>query len=191
VGRRLSGPTEDERLREAASRVKLLLFDVDGVLTDGGIILGETVDGAQMEAKKFSVHDGLGLTLARAAGFKLGILTGRTSGIVARRAKEIRFDVVEQGHFDKTEAFQSILERLDVKPQEVLYMADDLLDLRILRKVGLPMAVASAPPLVRDGCLYVAKRPAGGGAVREVIDLLLDLTGRRAHAFERLGIETK
>ncbi len=181
---------DEDRLREAACRLKLLLFDVDGVLTDGGIILGETVDGAEMEVKKFSVHDGLGLTLARAAGFKLGILTGRTSGIVSRRAREIRFDVVEQGHFDKTGAFHGILKRLDLSSAEVLYMGDDLLDLRILRKVGLPVTVASAPPLVRDACLYVAKRPAGGGAVRELIDLLLDVTDRRQAAYERLGIET-
>ena len=175
-------------LAKAARRVKLILLDVDGVLTDGGIILGETSGGADIEIKKFSVRDGFGLTLARAAGYKLGLLTGRSSRLVARRAEEIGFDVVEQGHFDKSAAFDGICESQGVTPEEVLYMGDDLLDLRILTRVGLPVTVPGAPDPVKRSALYVTERRGGEGAVREAIDLLLELAGRTRHAHEALDI---
>lgn len=175
-------------LAEAARRVELILLDVDGVLTDGGIILGETEGGDDVEVKKFSVKDGLGLTLAKAAGYRIGILTGRKSRIVERRAKELSFDVIEQGHFDKTAAFLGILESQKLDAAQVMYVGDDLLDLRILTRVGFPVAVSGAPKAVRDKALYVTRRKGGEGAVREVIDMLLAKTGRRDRAYRALRI---
>jgi len=175
--------------RRALASVELLLLDVDGVLTDGSIVMGETERGDDVEVKAFSVHDGLGLTLARAAGYKLGILTGRTSRIVMRRAKELAFDVVEQGHFDKRAAFGAILERLRIPPERALYFGDDLLDLRIMTRAGVAVTVAEAPEPVRRAAHYVTRRSGGRGAVRELVDLLLDVSGRRDRAYAALGIE--
>ncbi len=176
-------------LARAARRIELVLLDVDGVLTDAGIVFGETSGGEDVEIKRFSSRDGLGLTLAKAAGYTLGLLTGRTSRIVERRAREIGIAIVEQGHFDKTEAFESILRRLGLDASQALYMGDDLLDLRILTRVGLPVTVGDAPEPVRRACLYVTESRAGEGAVREVVDLLLALSGRTARAYRALGIE--
>ncbi|MFN7974321.1 MAG: HAD hydrolase family protein [Acidobacteriota bacterium] len=165
------------------------MLDVDGVLTAGGIVLGETESGEDVEVKTFSVKDGLGLTLARAAGYRLGILTGRTSRIVLRRARELAFDVIEQGHFDKTAAFLRILEEQKLDASQVMYVGDDLLDLRILARVGFPVAVGDAPELVRDRALYVTRRNGGDGAVREIVDKLLAWTGRQDRAYRALGID--
>ena len=185
---RLTARQRAARVRKLGRGIRLILLDVDGILTDGSIVLGE-VGGEDVEIKAFSVHDGLGVTLARAGGFKVGILTGRTSRLVARRAAELKMDVVEQGHFDKTAAFEGILERLKLEAAEVAYMGDDLLDLRILTRVGLPITVPGAPPPVQRACLYVTRAAAGRGAVREVVDLLLELSGRTADAYQALGIE--
>lgn len=176
------------RLEQLARDVRLVLLDVDGILTDGHIVLGETRSGDEFELKSFSVRDGFGLTLARAAGYRLGILTGRTSGVVDRRAREIGFDVVEQGHFDKTAGFHAILRAEAVDPSQVLYMGDDLLDLSVLTRVGFPVTVPDAPEAVRRVSVYVTEKLGGFGAVREVMDLLLDLTGRKERALRVLGI---
>lgn len=175
--------------RRALAKVELVLLDVDGVLTDGAIVMGESKLGDDFELKAFSVHDGLGLTLARAAGFKIGILTGRTSRIVMRRAHELSFDVVEQGHFDKSAAFRQILENLKIPAERTLYFGDDLLDLRILVHAGVAVTVPDAPEPVRRAAAYVTRRTGGRGAVREVVDLLLDVTRRRDAAYAALGIE--
>lgn len=144
-------------------------MDVDGVLTDGGIILGSN----GIELKVFNVQDGAGVTMARRAGLKVGILTGRESEAVTRRAEELRFDVVSQGHFNKLSEYDRIKIQLNLNDAEIAYIGDDILDLSVLKQVGFSVAVANARPEVKPVVDYVTTADGGHGAVRETIDLIL------------------
>ena len=151
------------------NRIKLLLLDVDGVMTDGRIIYLN--DGG--EAKAFDVKDGHGLKLIQRAGIKVGIITGRQSDIVARRAAELGIELVYQGAKDKMQPFMEILEKLGLKASEVAYVGDDLVDLPVIRLVGFSATVADASDDIKPYVDLVTSRPGGRGAVREVCDLLL------------------
>jgi 3-deoxy-D-manno-octulosonate 8-phosphate phosphatase (KDO 8-P phosphatase) len=151
------------------NRIKLLLLDVDGVMTDGRIIYLN--DGG--EAKAFDVKDGHGLKLVQRAGIKVGIITGRQSDIVARRAAELGIELVYQGAKDKMQPFMEILEKLGLKASEVAYVGDDLVDLPVMRLVGFSATVADASDDIKPYVDLVTSRPGGRGAVREVCDLLL------------------
>jgi len=151
------------------NRIKLLLLDVDGVMTDGRIIYLN--DGG--EAKAFDVKDGHGLKLIQRAGIKVGIITGRQSDIVARRAAELGIELVYQGAKDKLQPFMEILEKLGLKASEVAYVGDDLVDLPVMRLVGFSVTVADASDDIKPYVDLVTSRPGGRGAVREVCDLLL------------------
>src|SRR5210317_631889 len=151
------------------NRIKLLLLDVDGVMTDGRIIYLN--DGG--EAKAFDVKDGHGLKLIQRAGIKVGIITGRQSDIVARRAAELGIELVYQGAKDKMQPFMEILEKLGLKASEVAYVGDDLVDLPVMRLVGFSATVADASDDIKPYVDLVTGRPGGRGAVREVCDLLL------------------
>lgn len=151
------------------NRIKLLLLDVDGVMTDGRIIYLN--DGG--EAKAFDVKDGHGLKLIQRAGIKVGIITGRQSDIVARRAAELGIELVYQGAKDKMQPFMEILEKLGLKASEVAYVGDDLVDLPVMRLVGFSVTVADASDDIKPYVDLVTSRPGGRGAVREVCDLLL------------------
>jgi len=153
----------------------MLLLDVDGVMTDGGIILV----GEEGEAKRFDVQDGMGVTLARAAGLKVGIITGRKSSVVRRRAEELKIDEVCEGYFWKEEALDLLLEKHHLEPAQIAYIGDDVLDLPVMRVVGLPIAVANARPEVKAAGLYVTNATGGHGAIREVVDWLLELRGEK------------
>ena len=122
----------NDKAREKIARIKFLLFDVDGVLTDGALLFGP--DGS--EYKSFSAQDGLGFALARRAGFKTGLITARTSRVVERRAQELKIDVLFQGNDDKNPAFETLLKQFDMVPQEIAFMGDDLLDLVLIRRAG-------------------------------------------------------
>ncbi len=161
-------------LIQKISRIKLILMDVDGVLTDGGIILGSQ----GMEIKIFNVQDGAGITMARLAGLKVGILTGRLSEAVQQRATELHFDVVSQGHFNKLTEYEQIKQSLAVSDLEVAYIGDDILDLDVLRRVGFSIAVANARPEVKSEVDYITATSGGKGAVREVVDLILKTQNR-------------
>jgi len=151
------------------NRIKLLLLDVDGVMTDGRIIYLN--DGG--EAKAFDVKDGHGLKLIQRAGIKVGIITGRQSDIVARRAAELGIELVYQGAKDKMRPFMEILEKLGLKASEVAYVGDDLVDLPVMRLVGFSATVADASDDIKPYVDLVTSRPGGRGAVREICDLLL------------------
>lgn len=161
----------------------MLLLDVDGVMTDGGIILA----GHDIEVKRFDVQDGMGVTLAQAAGIQVGILTGRDSEPVRRRAAELKIEVVSQGHFWKQEALDEILERHGLDAGAIAYVGDDVLDIPVLRRVGIPIAVGNARPEVKAVAAYVTERFGGRGAVREVVDWLLALRGEKARIYERFS----
>jgi 3-deoxy-D-manno-octulosonate 8-phosphate phosphatase (KDO 8-P phosphatase) len=166
-------------------KIKLLLLDVDGVMTDGRI----TYDSAGGETKAFDVKDGHGLKLVQRAGIQVGIITGRQSSIVARRAAELGIELVYQGVKDKSLPFREILEKLALLPEEVAYVGDDVVDLPIMRQVGFAVTVADAVDDVKPYAHMVTKRCGGRGAVREVCDFLLKESGRwsavTSHYFEK------
>jgi 3-deoxy-D-manno-octulosonate 8-phosphate phosphatase (KDO 8-P phosphatase) len=167
-------------LRELALDLKILLLDVDGVMTDGGIILSG-VDG---EAKRFDVQDGMGIALARSVGLKIGIITSRESAVVQRRAAELHIDELFQGVRTKTDALATILKNHNVQAAQVAYMGDDIQDIPIMKLVGLPIAVQNARPEVRECSRYVTQTPGGHGAVRDAVEWLLELRGEREKAHQ-------
>ena len=173
----------DDGQLDTFAQVRAIVLDCDGVLTSG-----ELIYGPQGEAfKVFHVRDGLGLVMARIAGLKLALLTGRDSAIAARRAEELRFDAVKLGRFDKQRAMAEIMQDFSLPAAQVLYMGDDLIDIPALDLVGVPVTVPEAPADVRERCLYVTEAAGGVGAVREVTDLVLMSQGLLGDALARLA----
>lgn len=158
---------------ERAKRVKLVIFDVDGVMTDGGIYIGR--DGELY--KSFFCRDGLGITLAHRAGLLTAIITGRTSEQTAYRAKELHISAVWQGHLDKRAAYRELKEKFQLRDEEIAYIGDDLIDLPVMLQVGFPTAVADAAPEVRARAAMVSGFPGGHGAVREILEFILKAQG--------------
>jgi len=165
---------------QRAARVRAIILDVDGVLTDGGLIYH--ADG---ESKVFNVRDGHGIVLARLAGLRTAFLTGRSSEVVRRRAAELKIDALREGVYRKGEALDELLRALDVKAEHVCYAGDDLVDLAVLRRVGFPVAVADAEPEVREAAAWTSTLPGGHGAVREIITFILKCQGRWADLVQR------
>jgi len=160
-------------LLNRARPIRLLLLDVDGVLTDGRIIY----DADGRESKAFHIHDGYGINRLRASGCLVGFLSGRASAAVERRAKELDVTILHQGVDDKLPVYERILADHRLSDHEVAYVGDDLPDLPVLARAGLAVAVASAAPDVRRAVHWITDRAGGGGAVREVTDLLLAAKG--------------
>jgi 3-deoxy-D-manno-octulosonate 8-phosphate phosphatase (KDO 8-P phosphatase) len=172
-----------------AKRVRLLGLDVDGVLTDNGIYVGP-VDGQPVELKRFDIQDGLGQVLMRAAGIPVVWLSGRHSEATAVRARELRVEeVLQVPGPEKLAAFGALLERRGIGWDEAAFVGDDLADLQVLRRVGLPLAVANATAEVKAVAAYVTQAPGGHGAVREVIEALLKGRGEWAGLLERYFAE--
>ena len=155
--------------RTVLRKIRLLLLDVDGVMTDGGIYFTESGD----EMKKFNIQDGYGIVKLRRAGLEVGIITGRVSKIVARRAAELGIAEVHQNLENKRSAYETIRTKLGLTDHEIAYIGDDEFDLPVLTAVGFSAAPADAVPSVRKKVDYVCARRGGEGAVREVIDLIL------------------
>lgn len=165
---------KDSALEERMKRIRLLVLDVDGVLTDGGIYMGP--EGEVM--KRFDIKDGLGIALWHRAGGMTAILTGRSSKIVENRAKELRISVVRQGCTDKRAAYEAMKAGLKVSDEEIAYIGDDIIDLPVMKQVGLPVAVADAVPEVRAAARIVAAHKGGHGAIREIVERILRVQGR-------------
>ncbi len=155
-------------------KIKLILMDVDGVLTDGGIVYGNQGE----EIKRFDIQDGMGITLARMAGLKVGIITGRHSELVSKRARELKMDVVMQGSFFKLPAYLEVIKGFGLKDEEVCYIGDDVLDLDILERVGLAVTPANGRPEVKAVVDFITQERGGEGAVRKVIDTIVKAQGR-------------
>ncbi|MFC1523698.1 KdsC family phosphatase [Thermodesulfobacteriota bacterium] len=153
-----------------AKPIKLLLLDVDGVLTDGTI----TYTHAGDEIKSFHTRDGLGLRLLQEAGVEVGIITARSSEAVTRRARDLSLKHVYQGCRNKIEAYNQIMDSLDISDEEVAYMGDDWLDLPLMTRVGFAATVADGAPEVKEISHFITKNPGGRGAVREVCDLIIE-----------------
>lgn len=160
-----------------ARRVRLLLLDVDGVLTDGHIYLLSQPDGTAQEMKVFHSQDGAAMKLARIMGLRTGLITGRDSAANTRRAREMRLEFVLQKRAKKLPAYEEILRRAGLSDADVAYMGDDLPDLPVLARVGLAIAPGNAAPEVKRAAHYVTRRRGGGGAVREAVEAILRAQG--------------
>ncbi len=160
-------------MRERILPVKLLLLDVDGVLTDGRIVY----DANGVESKFFNVKDGHGIKMLQRSGIIVGIISGRSSRVVVNRAVELGIEHVYQGALDKTGPYREILARTGLADHQVAYMGDDVIDLPLLCRVGFAVAPADAVPDVLPRVHYVARNSGGWGAVREVCDLILKEQG--------------
>jgi 3-deoxy-D-manno-octulosonate 8-phosphate phosphatase (KDO 8-P phosphatase) len=160
-----------------AARIRLVCFDVDGVLTDGGVILGDDA-GSRVELKQYDIQDGLGIVMLRAAGLLTAIITGRESESVALRAAELRVDeLVQDRHARKVPAMRKLIARRGLDWAEVAFLGDDLPDVGVMRLVGLPVAVGNATAEARACATLRLTRTGGRGAVREFCELLLKARG--------------
>jgi len=164
----------NEDLMGRMRRIKLLILDVDGVMTDGRII----IDDAGLESKQFDVRDGHGLKMLMRCGIDVALLTGRTSRVVDHRAADLGIREVHQGIWNKREAFDEILRRRRLHAEETAYMGDDVVDVPLLRRVGFAVAVADACPEAIRAAHLVTDRSGGRGAVREVCEAILKAQGR-------------
>lgn len=162
------------KLEQRMQGIRMILSDVDGVLTDGGIIY----DNQGVESKRFHVRDGFGIKLWMQAGHSFGILTARSSHIVRVRAAELQIPIVRQGFEDKLPVAQQVIAEAGLQPAEVCYIGDDLPDIPVMRMVGLAAAVADAAPEVRQAAHITIDRPGGGGAVRMLIETILEAQKR-------------
>jgi len=158
-----------QSIKSRLQKIKLLLLDVDGVMTDGGIYMSNSGD----EFKKFNIQDGYGITKLRRTGIKLGIITGRISNIVTKRAEELGITEVHQNLENKLEAYEKIKMKWKLSDEEIAYIGDDEFDLPVLERAGFSAAPSDAVSLVKKKVHFVCTRSGGNGAVREVIDLIL------------------
>jgi 3-deoxy-D-manno-octulosonate 8-phosphate phosphatase (KDO 8-P phosphatase) len=176
-----------ESLRRKASRVRLLLFDVDGVLTDGTILVH--ADGS--ESKRFNIRDGTAIVLAHRAGLLTGILSARQSPATERRASQLAMRVIAQASRTKIAAYEQILREQELADRQVAFMGDDLLDLPVIARVGLAAAPADAVPEVRRRVDFVARACGGDGAARELIELVLRAQDRWNRAVSEYGVAAR
>ena len=172
---------EWREVERRAAGVRLLLLDCDGVLTDGRIT---PVEGGE-ELKSFHTHDGHGLVMLHRAGLRSGIISGRTSRLVELRANDLGVSFVRQGALNKIEVFESLLAEAGEEPESVAYVGDDVVDIPLMRRCGLGVAVADATPDTRDAAHHITRLPGGHGAVREVCELILKAQGRWEELLKR------
>jgi len=163
-----------DSLTQRALSIKWLLLDVDGVLTDGKLYFGNQGE----ELKAFNIQDGLGIKLLQRNGISVGIVTGRTSQLVANRARDLGIQIVVQGREDKLAAIQELISESGLRLNEVAYMGDDLPDLSAIRAVGLSMTVANAVAAVKQDVHWISQHRGGEGAVREACEWILEAQGK-------------
>lgn len=161
--------TVSEKIIKKAEKVQLLICDVDGVMSDGLIYMGNNGE----ELKAFNVRDGYGIRCLLTSGIEVAIITGRQSKLLEDRAKTLGITYLYQGQHNKLLAYQQLLDKLSLKPEQTAYIGDDLIDLPVMEKVGLSVAVADAHPLLTPRADYVTRIAGGRGAVRELCDLIL------------------
>lgn len=164
-----AAPSPEDRARA----VRMIVFDIDGVLTDGSLFYGD--DG--QEYKAFNSRDGHGIKMLRATGVEAGIITGRTSQVVLHRARNLGVSRIFQGAHDKLEAFEALLKNQALAPEHIAYMGDDIVDLPVLRRCGLAITVPDAPAEVKARCHLVTQAGAGRGAAREACEMIMRAQG--------------
>ncbi len=160
-----------------AKQIKVFLMDVDGTLTTGAVTLLSQPDGSALEIKTFDAHDGQGLSLAHTAGLRTGVITGRESAAMRRRARELNIEFVYEKQPHKIAAYEEILKKTGAAESEVAYLGDDLPDLTVMRRVGLAVAVGDAVAEVKQAAHYITKAIGGKGAARETVELILKSKG--------------
>lgn len=175
-----------ESVLALAARVRLAIFDVDGVLTNGQLLLGPQGE----ELKQFHVRDGHGLVMLRDSGVRLAVITGRKSPVVVARMEELGIHYVYQGQRHKIEALDALLRELELSPAEVCYVGDDLPDLPVMKRVALPIAVADAHWAIAEAAVWRTALPGGHGAVREVCELVMSAHGTLAAQLAHYGVES-
>lgn len=175
----------DLQLKSKLKNCLLVVTDVDGVLTDGTI----TYSSAGEELKAFNIKDGLGFKLLQNAGVKTAIITGRTSAMVERRAKELNIEHIVQGREDKSTALNSLCEELDIAPQNALYLGDDLPDLAAIKIAGIGAAPADAHSLIRQQADFCCSLAGGQGAFREISELVLEAKGLLSDTYNKYGAD--
>ena len=166
---------------EKTKNIKLVIFDVDGVLTDGSIIIGD--DG--QEYKAFHSRDGHGMKLLQYTGVEIGIITGRTSQVVEHRMQSLGINHIYQGQRVKLPAFEDMISRLKLKPEQCAYVGDDWVDLAVMKQVGLAIAVQDAHPVVKTHAHWITPSGGGKGAAREVCELIMEGQGTLQEQIER------
>jgi len=176
---------KDRMLKERCLRLKMILTDVDGVMTDGSVFI--LPDGE--EARVFNVRDGLGVILAHAAGLETGIITGRSSTAVTERARVLGMSVVKQGFLDKSRALDEILAEKGLQPHEIAYIGDDFPDLPVLKRAGLSATPRDAPMELKEAAFMILERRGGEGALREFIEAILRSREALAPALATIGVE--
>ncbi len=179
----------NEELRKRAEKIKVIVFDVDGVLTDGTLYFvpaGTHADGtvSAIEVKGFSAHDGLGIGIGRVAGLRFGVITKRSSDTVAVRMKELKVEFLHQGSQQKMDAIHAIMREANLSLEEIAYVGDDIIDLPPMRAVGLAVATWNARDQVKAAAHYVTPHAGGFGAGRDCIDLVLEAKGVLDRAIE-------
>ena len=172
-----TAPKVSASVAKRAKQIKVVLMDVDGTLTTGAVTLLSQPDGSALEIKTFDAHDGQGLTLARTAGLRTGVITGRESPALRRRARELDIEFVYEKQPHKIAAYEEILKKSGAQESEVAFLGDDLPDLTVMRRVGLAVAVGDATPEVKRAAHYVTKAVGGRGAARELVELILKSKG--------------
>jgi 3-deoxy-D-manno-octulosonate 8-phosphate phosphatase (KDO 8-P phosphatase) len=170
--------TPNGEVTELASKIRLLLMDVDGVLTDGKLYNVPAPDGSMAETKGFDSQDGIGLQWLARVGIVTGLISGRVSPATVERARQCKFKYVYQGHTEKIPILQEIMADAAIDAGAVAYIGDDFTDVVVMRRVGLAVATANARAEVKTVAHYVTAAPGGQGAVREVVELLLKAQGR-------------
>ena len=168
-----------------AKNIKVLIFDVDGVLTDGQIFVIPNAEGHGVEAKGFAAHDGLGISLGRLRGLRIGIITKRSSQTVAIRANDLKLEFVYQGQAHKMNAINDILAKTGATLDQLAYVGDDIVDLPVMRQSGLSIATANARKEVKAAAHYVTPNPGGFGAGRDAIDFILTAQGTLEKVIEQ------
>jgi 3-deoxy-D-manno-octulosonate 8-phosphate phosphatase (KDO 8-P phosphatase) len=168
-----NSPKISPSLKKRAARIEVLLMDVDGTMTDGGVTLLSQTEEIALEIKTFDAHDGQGLTLAQTAGLRTGCITGRQSSALLRRAREMKMEFIYMKQPIKMPAYEEILRTAGVPDSSVAYIGDDLPDLPVMRRVGLAVAVGDAVPEVKHAAHYTTRALAGHGAIRETVELIL------------------
>jgi 3-deoxy-D-manno-octulosonate 8-phosphate phosphatase (KDO 8-P phosphatase) len=162
------------KAKKRAAKIKMILMDVDGTLTDGSLLI--LPDGEEL--KSFNVRDGMGALLAQLAGLRMAIITGKSSKSLEKRAERLKITEVYQGVIDKKPILDGILEKHGLKPDQVAYIGDDLGDFELIKSVGLAAAVADAHPIIKKNCHYICDLPGGKGAVREFIEFIIESQGK-------------
>ena len=178
-----------DEIKKRAARVKLLLMDVDGVLTDGRLINVSAPDGSMLETKAFDSQDGIALQWLSWNGIATGVISGRLSPATAERAKQVKMTYVYQGHIEKIPVLEEILAKSGITPEETAYTGDDLTDVVVMRRVGFAIATANARPEVKRAAHYVTTAAGGQGAIREVAELLLQAQGRWSAILKKYEVD--